>query len=358
MSTSRALSAALVIVGCFTACGGKYSGSSVQKPEMRKGGLDDAALPYQILERKGTQVDEAAFWDRISRARAVCVGEEHPNPHHHWVQLHVVRGLAKRVGPNKLALGLEMVQRPFQGPLDDYSAKRIDAETLKSRTGWAERWGYDWNFYAPTLDAAISAGGVLLALNAPKELVKKIVRQGLESLTADEKSQVPELKLDDEAHRAWFDNLMNSIGGAGAHSTKPADASADGSDKDGDTAKATDKEAEKAPPSPHGKGGEHAMPSAERIYTAQVLWDETMADGGAKWLKANPNGQLVILAGNGHCHDSAIVNRMKRRGVEDVVSIRAVIDDGEGGLAEVLAKPMNDFVVVLQLPKTTKTASK
>jgi len=30
--------------------------------------------------------------------------------------------------------------------------------------------------------------------------------------------------------------------------------------------------------------------------------------------------------------------------------MRAVID-AEGGVAEVLAKPMNDFVVVLQLPK-------
>jgi uncharacterized iron-regulated protein len=151
---------------------------------MRKGGLDDAALPYQILERKGTQVDEAAFWTRISRARAVCVGEEHPNPHHHWVQLHVVRGLAKRVGPNKLALGLEMVQRPFQGPLDDYSAKRIDAETLKSRTGWAERWGYDWNFYAPTFGAAISAGGTLLAQCSQGAGEDRA--PGLESLTADE----------------------------------------------------------------------------------------------------------------------------------------------------------------------------
>ena len=68
------------------------------------------------------------------------------------------------------------------------------------------------------------------------------------------------------------------------------------------------------------------MPSAERIYTVQVLWDETMADGGAKWLAANPRGHLVILAGNGHCHDSAIVGRIKRRGVTDVVSVRPVID--------------------------------
>ena len=79
-----------------------------------------------------------------------------------------------------------------------------------------------------------------------------------------------------------------------------------------------------------------------------------MADTAAKWLVAHPDGRIVILAGTGHCHDSAIVNRIKRRGVADVVSLRTVIDDGQGGVAEALAKPMNDFLVVLALPADVK----
>jgi uncharacterized iron-regulated protein len=273
------------------------------------------------------------------------------------MQLHSVREISKRIGRDKLALGLEMIQRPFQGPLDDYVAKKIDAATLQSRAGWAERWGYDWGFYAPTFDATIAVGGSILALNAPKELVKKIVRQGIESLTPDEKLQMPELKLDDVTHRAWFDALMNDMGGAGGHSAKkdpPKDAPANPHE----TKPANPHEAK--PANPHAGGSPHGMPSADRIYTAQVLWDETMAELSAKWLKANPNGHLVILAGNGHCHDSAIINRLKRRGVTDVLSVRAVIDDGEGSLADVLAKPMNDYVFVLQLPKAPvgKTAAR
>ena len=42
----------------------------------------------------------------------------------------------------------------------------------------------------------------------------------------------------------------------------------------------------------------------ELFYTVQVIWDESMADGAAKWLAATPTGHAVILAGNGHCHDS------------------------------------------------------
>jgi len=337
----------------LAACGGgaKYPAPTTPvAPAMPKGGIEAAALPYQLLEaRTGRSVDEPAFWSRLSKARAVCLGEEHPNPHHHWMQLHSVREISKRIGKDRLALGLEMIQRPFQGPLDDYVAKKIDAATLQSRAGWAERWGYDWGFYSPTFDATIAAGGSLLALNAPKELVKKIVRQGLESLTPDEKLQLPELKLDDATHRAWFDALMNDMGGAGGHSSKKDDAPAD------PNAPANPHDTKPANPhetkNPHAGGSSTGMPSADRIYTAQVLWDETMADLSAKWLKANPNGHLVILAGNGHCHDSAIVNRLKRRGVTDVLSVRALLDDGEGNLADVLAKPMNDYVFVLQMPK-------
>jgi hypothetical protein len=87
-----------------------------------------------------------------------------------------------------------------------------------------------------------------------------------------------------------------------------------------------------------------------------VLWDETMAEMSAKWLAAHPSGHLVILAGNGHCHDSAIVARLKRRGIADVVSLRPVID-ADGEVASVLAKPMNDFVIVLSMPAMTKSAA-
>src|SRR5207302_470879 len=153
-----------------------------------------------------------------------------------------------------------------------------------------------------------------------------------ESLAPDERAQLPELELHDAAHRAWFDALMEDMGGSSAHSSKKDDK------KD-----VAEKHDDAPPPPPEA----HEMPSADRIYTVQVIWDETMADGAAKWLAHNPKGRIVILAGTGHCHDSAIVGRIKRRGVADVVSIRTVIDDGEGAVASALAKPMNDFLVVL-----------
>lgn len=324
---------AVLVIGC----GGRYGGTAPAKPTAPPaGGIEGAGLPFDVLDaRTGRQVDTAAFWSRLQAARAVCIGEDHSNPHHHWVQLEITRHLGKQRPPGeRLALGLEMVQRPFQGVLDDYAAKRIDAQALQTRTGWEERWGYDFGFYGPTIDAAIAAGGVVLALNAPRELTKKVVRKGLESLTPDEKKQVPELVLDDANHRAWFDALMEGMGGAHAHAQKKAEPAP----------------AEEAPAPMPADHPPVEMPSAERIYTVQVIWDETMADTAAKWLAANPNGHAIILAGNGHCHDSAIVNRLKRRGVRETVSVRAVFDK-DGEVAEALAKPNNDFLVVLHVPK-------
>jgi uncharacterized iron-regulated protein len=347
MPIARAWPAVLfVLVGC----GGHYPKTGPAKPEAApmKGGIEAAALPFQIIDRTGRETDQAAFWAAVQKSRAVCVGEDHPNPHHHWVQLHVVREVAKRLGKgDRIALGMEMFQKPFQGAVDDYAAKRIDAEALRLRAGWEERWGYDWGLYGPTIDATVAAGGNLLALNAARELTKKVVRHGLESLTPEERAQVPELKLDDVQHRAWFDALMEGLGGTHGHAQK----------KEEPPPPAAPAPTPAPPPAPAPKASPHGMsgnmPTADRVYTVQVMWDETMADGSAKWLAANPRGHLVIIAGNGHCHDHAIVNRIKRRGIDEVISVRPVIDDGEGNVAEVLAKPMNDYVLILKMPKPT-----
>ena len=294
--------------------------------------------------RTGRQVDTETFWASVAGSRVVCVGEEHPNPHHHWFQLEVVGQAAARRNGASLALGMEMFQRPFQGVLDDYAAKRIGTAALLSRSGYEERWGYDYALYGPTIDRARDAGAALLALNAPRELTKKLVRQGLEGLAPDDRKQVPELVLDDKQHRAWFDATMEDM--SGPHGPPPkAEAS---SEPPPPPAAPEDKNepADAAPP----------MPSADRIYAAQVLWDEMMADGAASWAKAKPTGLVVLLAGNGHCHDSAIVNRIKRRGVDRVISIQPVLDV-EGRVARALASPMNDYLVVLELSADQKAAA-
>jgi uncharacterized iron-regulated protein len=267
-----------------------------------------------------------AFLGELAAADAVCIGEHHPNPHDHWAQLHILRGVSDRTrAAGKVGgLGMEMFQRPFQGVLDDFAAGRIDEAALLSRSAWKDRWGYDWSLYRPLVMLVRERRGALLALNTERELTKKVSRQGIDKMTPADRSKLPELVLDDADHRAWWNAIMGDMGGAHGHAEN------DGAKKE----KPDPEEAELAA-------------SAERIYAAQVLWDETMADGASKWLAGGEGRHLVIVAGNGHCHESAIVRRLERRGIKAVVSVRPIIDDGEGNVGALLAEPENDYLFVM-----------
>ncbi|HWN69894.1 MAG TPA: ChaN family lipoprotein [Haliangium sp.] len=326
-------------------CGARSGGQTTPRPADHGAGHGDvvaaAAMPYRILRSKGGQeIAEAQFYDELAAARAVCVGEVHVNPHHHWAQLQIIDQLGQRGRRDgaALALGMEMFQRPFQGIVDDFAAGRIDEEALLSRSGWSTRWGYDFALYQPLLRAALAHGMALLALNLSDELRKKVSRHGIAGLSEADRGKLPELDLEDEPHRAWFQGLMEDMGGAHGHGDPHGD------DEDG----------EDDPHHEHGEHGEHGKDSgrtsrAERIYSVQVLWDETMAEGASAWLQAESNRRVIILAGSGHCHDSAIVRRMQRRGIDKVVSVRPLLDDGDEGedVSAELAEPLTDYLFIM-----------
>jgi membrane-associated protease RseP (regulator of RpoE activity) len=52
----------------------------------------------------------------------------------------------------------------------------------------------------------------------------------------------------------------------------------------------------------------------ENFLQVQLLWDETMAERTADWLRANPEGHMVVLAGIGHLiYGQGIPDRVQRR---------------------------------------------
>lgn len=351
LAGSLALTAAAV-AGCS---GGSAAGGAREPSEKR--GVEAAALPFRILRARGGQeIAWTAFLAELGQADAICVGENHRNPHDHWAQLHLldaVTGANRRAG-TATALGMEMFQRPFQGVLDDFTARRIDEAALLSRTAWKARWGFDWSLYRPIVLLARERGAALVALNIPRELTRKVARKGVDRLEPAERSQLPQLVLDDAQHRAWWDAIMEQMGGGG-HGHAAASTDEDGADDEDDGAhagKPGDDKKKKGEPSAEESEEADQKAAGERMYTAQVLWDETMADGASRWLTGSASGrrQILILAGNGHCHESAVIRRIERRGVKAAVSVRPIIDDGEGGVAELLAAPENDYLFVMTMP--------
>jgi uncharacterized iron-regulated protein len=70
--------------------------------------------------------------------------------------------------------------------------------------------------------------------------------------------------------------------------------------------------------------------SFDRFFLAQVLWDETMAQGIADFFRAKPNHQVIVLAGDGHLvYGYGIPSRVARR-MEDMTQRSVIVNPDEG----------------------------
>ncbi|MEL6456730.1 MAG: ChaN family lipoprotein [Cyanobacteria bacterium J06621_15] len=211
----------------------------------------------------------------LKKAKVVYLGETHDSSQDHQNQLRILKELHKN-NP-KLAIGMEMFQRPYQEAINQYIAGKITETELVEKTEYKNRWGFDWELYAPILRFAKEKQIPVLALNTPSEISRKVAKEGLEKLTDEEKKFIPpvtEIRLDNVPYRQMILKAFEQHQSAG-----------------------------------HGNSN-----SANRFFLAQVLWDETMADGIASYIKANPDYQMVVLAGQGHVvFGYGIPSRVERR---------------------------------------------
>jgi uncharacterized iron-regulated protein len=211
----------------------------------------------------------------LAKADVVYLGETHDSSIDHQNQLKIIQELQQR--HPKIAIAMEMFQRPYQGVVDQYLAGKLTEQELTEKSEYEKRWGFPWENYAPILRFAKAKQLPVLALNTPSEVTRQVARQGLESLTPSQKQFIPpfaEIRTDNEKYRQLALQAFQQHQDAG-----------------------------------HGNSAD-----AERFFLAQVLWDETMAEGIAKFVKANPDYQVVVLAGQGHIiYGYGIPSRVKRR---------------------------------------------
>ncbi|MEY2929583.1 MAG: hypothetical protein RL033_332 [Pseudomonadota bacterium] len=229
-----------------------------------------SALPLHALVN-GQLLSEGELWELLAQKPVTCFGELHDRPQDHNAETRALAELVARAQGTQLALGMEMFQKPYQAPLSAYVQGQLDEAGLIAGTEYETRWGWDFSFYRPLLEIARSERLPTLALNAPRELTRKIGRTGLESLDESERAQLPELNLEDAEHREFVFTLLGAL--------------------------------------------DHELQlQLENVYVAQTTWDETMAETSATWLAgAGPDARLLILAGAAHCHQSAIPRRLTRR---------------------------------------------
>ncbi len=256
---------------------------------------------YDVMS--GRPLSDAEFEDKLAGAKYVIVGESHDSLEDHALQLRVYDLMTSS---RRVALGMEMFQRPFQEPLDLYVRGEIDEAAMLERTEWKTRWGFETELYRPLWEAARKKSLPIIALNVQRELTKRVSAVGVSALTEEERSQLVDLDLSREDYRSWLEDIFS------------------------------------------GHGMKMDREKFDRFYEAQVLWDETMADTAVNALRQRPGDldAILIIAGRGHAEFRwGIPSRIERRdpGQAVLVIVRAVeplsLDDAK-------TRQMADIVII------------
>jgi predicted metalloprotease with PDZ domain len=135
----------------------------------------------------------------------------------------------------------------------------------------------------------------VVALNVRREIVDKVGRSGIDSLSAEEKREIPQkLDLSDEAYRARLKQVFDRHQGA-------------------------------------------EKKNFDFFHQAQVLWDETMAESADRFLQNRADYRLIVLAGGGHLqYGSGIPKRVFQR---NGLPFAIVLNDAD------IEKDIADFIV-------------
>jgi uncharacterized iron-regulated protein len=120
-------------------------------------------------------------------ADVTLIAETHDSKKHHELQLDVIRSFLDKKIP--LAIGVEMFQSGYQKQLDEWVNGKMSEQDFKAV--YAKNWTYDWSLYRDIFLFARDNRIPIVALNIPKEIVFKVARNGFESLTPEERTNLP-----------------------------------------------------------------------------------------------------------------------------------------------------------------------
>ena len=235
------------------------------------------AIAQTITEDGNNSIPEIV--SQVKQDEVIYLGENHDSASIHQQQLEIISQLQQNLADSnrELAIALEMFQRPFQPILNRYLAGEISPQQLREQTEYDTRWGFDWEFYAPTLDFAQQQQIPVIALNTPAEITRKVAEMGIDSLKGNDFRYIPpvtDIRLDNEVYRQRLAEIYQQ----------------------------------------HLEDGQGNSTDEANFFAAQVLWDETMAEAIALYYQNHPQAQIVVLVGKAHVmYDYAIPDRVARR---------------------------------------------
>lgn len=262
-----------------------------------------------VVTESDTVTTVSSVASALAAADVVVLGESHQTPAVHRLHLELIEELHARRG--NLVIAMEMFERDVQSVLLQYLAGMIDESAFLAK---ARPWPHYERDYRPVVEFAKQHGLLVLAANAPKELVARTARQGIDSV-AGEQHVARETTAPEDEYWDAFVETMNEDGGA--HAT--------------------------------AHGG-----SMQFFYQAQCLRDDTMAETVADHLQARraagDRPLCVVICGHGHSdYGRGTVARIESRmpGLDVRVLSTELVSDLDDGTYSV-PREIGDYVVVAE----------
>jgi uncharacterized iron-regulated protein len=242
-------------------------------------------------DAKFTQQQQATM-RQLQTANVIYLGETHDQVADRQQQLAIIEALFNY--QPRIAIAMEMFQRPAQPILDRYLAGKITEAELRQQTEFDRRWGFSWEDLLPLLRFAKTNRLQLIALNTPTEITRKVSKQGIESLTGADLQYIPPIDQLDRRNTKYREQILASY-------------------------------------QQHMGQVSIASRSFDRFYTAQLLWDETMAERIANFVKQQPDVRVVVLTGRAHVlYGYGIPDRVRRRMGQSKFTQKTVLLSDEG----------------------------
>lgn len=240
--------------------------------------INHPPLDVTFLPQKGDFISK--YGDRMSLEEIIeiskgkdyiLVGEGHKNICDHNVQQRLLAALATAETPP--VVGLEMVAVDMQPILDDFGQGQVEVDALKEELQWSAKWGYPYSLFRGLFELAQRNSLPVAGLNVPTRVTKKISKEGLDSLTDEERAFLPsEIVPPANAQVPLLDMIFSQ------HSTK-------------DVTDTTQR---------------------DRFHLVQSIWDSKMAEESVR-LHKKYDWPVLVIAGGGHVENGWGIARRIRR---------------------------------------------
>ncbi|WP_367986856.1 ChaN family lipoprotein [Vibrio sp. NTOU-M3] len=208
---------------------------------------------YHFTSPQGHPISLAKLPSELLTADIILVGEWHTHSAIHRFQTDILRQLNDQGIP--VTLSMEQFSRDAQSIVDQYLAGDIGEQPLITE---GNAWPNYESDYRPLMEYAKQNNLDVIAANAPKHLVRCIGRLGtpyVETLSQPQRQLIAQnIDTQDSAYKRQFMSSMH-----------------------------------------HGISDQ-----TERMFAAQMSWDETMAESMIQYLAAHPNKTILHIAGKFH----------------------------------------------------------